>query len=442
MHILIINTLYPPYVIGGAERSVSLLAEALVRSGDQVTVVSLHPDLKETVETLNGVRVYRLPMDNRYWPFGRGTKPCAAARLLWHMGDAWNRRAAKRVGRILDQEEPDVVHTNAIAGFSVAIWGEARKRNIRLVHTLRDYYLLCSRSALFRNGSTCMQRCTDCKALTANRKSASQLVDAVISISEYVLDRHVQCGYFSGSPSSVIYNIAGVGKSLSPTLRSRNGPQNTLIFGYIGRLEEEKGIEVVLEAVGCLSGSNWRLRIAGAGLDRYVNALKQKFSDPRIEWLGFADAREFYPSIDVTIISSVWPEPLSRTVIETFGACKSAICAQSGGIPEIARLGKVVETYPANNSRALATVMDRAMLDVDLWRGGGFRDADTLHLFSDTSIATRYRAIYQDDVKDNEIELTRSDALRSASKKEDASESGSPAFELEESLEADTEMRR
>ena len=104
MRVVIVNTLYPPFAVGGAERSVCLLAEALVRAGDLVSVISLHPGSEETVASLNGVRVYRLPMDNRYWPFGRGKKPCSVARLLWHVGDAWNRKAAKRVGRILDQE--------------------------------------------------------------------------------------------------------------------------------------------------------------------------------------------------------------------------------------------------------------------------------------------------------------------------------------------------
>ncbi len=372
MRIVMINMLYPPLLVGGAERSVSLLAEALVRSGDQVSVISLHPDSAETVENVNGVRIYRLPMDNRYWPFGRCRKPPAAARLLWHMGDAWNRRAAERVGRILDQERPDIVHSNNLCGFSVAVWREVKKRNIRLVHTLRDYYLLCSRSKLFREGSTCLQRCTDCKALTVNRRASSELVDAVVSISEYVLNRHTQHGYFPGSPSAVIYNIGGTGTAFSP----RSERQRELTFGYIGRLEDEKGIRVVLEATEYLSGSNWRLRIAGTGLDHYVNSLKRKFSNPRIEWLGFASATQFYESIDVTIISSVWPEPLSRTVIETFSAGKSAICAQSGGIPEIASLGKVVATYPPKDSRRLAAIMDAAMLDVELWRSGGFRDAN------------------------------------------------------------------
>jgi glycosyltransferase involved in cell wall biosynthesis len=390
MRVLIINTLYPPLVVGGAEKSVSLLAEALARAGDQVSVVTLHPGTEESVQYRNGIRVYRLPMDNRYWPFGRDRKPCRAARLLWHVGEVWNRRAARRVGRILDQEMPEVVHTNVIGGFSVAIWREVKKRNIRLVHTLRDYYLLCSRSALFRDGSSCTTRCVDCKALTANRRSASQLVDAVVSISEYVLNCHTQSGYFSGSPSSVIYNIGGT----ESVLRPRDDGEDSLVFGYIGRLEDEKGIRIVLEAARHLTASNWRLRIAGIGLDGYVDALKQEFSDPRIEWLGFTSAEEFYASIDVTLVSSVWPEPLSRTVIETFASGKSAICAQSGGIPEIAILGKVVATYPAKDARALASTMSRAMKESDLWRGGGFRDANALSLFTDAAIVTRYRAMY------------------------------------------------
>jgi hypothetical protein len=44
--------------------------------------------------------------------------------------------------------------------------------------------------------------------------------------------------------------------------------------------------------------------------------------------------------------------------------------------------------------------MDRAMQDTELWRSGGFRDANSLDFFADASIVTRYRAMYQDKVTD------------------------------------------
>jgi hypothetical protein len=95
----------------------------------------------------------------------------------------------------------------------------------------------------------------------------------------------------------------------------------------------------------------------------------------------------------------VWPEPLSRAVIETFASGKSAICAQSGGIPEVADMGRVVATYPAKDSQLLAEIMDQAMLNVDTWRTGGFRSASAGSLFDDRSISSSYRAVYEGDMR-------------------------------------------
>jgi glycosyltransferase involved in cell wall biosynthesis len=392
MRILIINTLYPPSQVGGAEKSVSLLAEALGRAGDDVAVISLHPEKGESFEERNRVRVYRIPLDNRYWPFTRKERGSLLSRQLWHMADMSNRRAAQRVGEILDQEKPDLVHTNNLLGFSVSVWDEVKKRNIRLVHTLRDYYLLCPRCTIFRKGLVCERRCVECVAMTLNRKPASRCVDAVVANSRYVLDKHRKHGYFEGVPSSVIYNIADTSMKVTP--RVPESADKTLVLGFIGKVEPEKGIEVVLGATRLLKNSNWRLRIAGGGLERYIEDLKQRYADPRIEWLGFVSAEDFYSSIDVSLIASIWAEPLPRTLIETFAAGKSAICAQSGGTPEIASLGKVVETYAARDTIALAAIIDQASTNLDRWRGGGPIDATALNAFSEAAITSAYRAVY------------------------------------------------
>ncbi|HCA5778275.1 TPA: glycosyl transferase family 1, partial [Klebsiella pneumoniae] len=47
MNIVLFNTLYYPYRIGGAEVSVQILAEELVAKGNNVTVVSLSEGLKQ-----------------------------------------------------------------------------------------------------------------------------------------------------------------------------------------------------------------------------------------------------------------------------------------------------------------------------------------------------------------------------------------------------------
>lgn len=394
MKILIISTLYPPHVIGGAEKAAAELAEALVRRGQEVVVVSLHPGSDEGVEDRNGVRVYRLPVDNFYWPFGRKKKPNLLYRLAWHIREVWNPVAARRIGKILDAETPDVVNTHNVCGFSLAAWREVKRRRVRLVHTLHDYYLLCPRSTLFNKGRNCEKRCLSCKVLTINRRRLSQLPDAVVSVSQHTLDEHFRRHYLEDLPAKVIYNIQAPFKSLRPQAPSGGKLSGDLVFGFIGRVEEEKGVETLLAATRQLDRSNWKLKIAGKGLEGYVDKLARKFPDPRIEWLGFADAAKFYSSVDVVVIPSLWAEPLPYVCVESLHAGKSLICASSGGIPEIARLSSLVEFFPAGNANALIEKMNLALSSPLEWRERKVQDASRLDAFREENVVEQYLREY------------------------------------------------
>jgi glycosyltransferase involved in cell wall biosynthesis len=394
MKILIISSLYPPHLIGGAEKAACELAEALVRRGHVVVVASLHPGSSEVLEDRNGVRVYRFPVDNFYWPFGRTEKPNTLARLAWHVREIWNHVAARRIGKILDAEKPDVVNSHNVCGFSLAAWHEVKRRKVRLVHTMHDCYLLCSRSVLFRNGNNCKTRCLDCQVLTLNRRELSRLPDALVSVSQYTLQEHVTRHYFEGVPATVIHNIhRTIGSPMRQAFNNEKMP-NDLVFGFIGRVEEEKGIETLLAATGQLKQSNWRLKIAGKGLDSYVQKLCERFSDPKIEWLGFTNAADFYSSIDVIIIPSLLNEALPYVCVESLHAGKGLICALSGGIPEIARLSNVVEFFAAGNANALAEKMNLALTSPQVWRECKVPEASRLDAFREEYVVEKYLREY------------------------------------------------
>jgi glycosyltransferase involved in cell wall biosynthesis len=394
MKILIISTLYPPHVVGGAEKAASELAEALVRLGHAVVVVSLHPASSEVVEERNGVRIYRLPLDNFHWPFSRREKPGILRRLAWHIREMWNPVAARRIGKILDAEMPDVVNTHNVCGFSLAAWREVKRRKVRLVHTLHDYYLMCPRCTLFRNGRVCEKRCLDCKLLTFSKKASSRLPDVVVSVSQHALDEHIRRHYLEDVPSTVIYNIQG--RDALTILQNANAEPlfGDLIFGFIGRVEQEKGIETLLEATRQLNQLNWKLKIAGRGLDGYVQNLRRTYSDPRIEWLGFMDSSKFYSSVNTVVIPSLWPEPLPYVCVESLHAGKSLICASSGGIPEIARLSKMVEFFPAGGVNSLAEKMNLALSSPQKWRENKVPDASSLSAFREEHIVESYLREY------------------------------------------------
>ncbi|MBY0427680.1 MAG: glycosyltransferase family 4 protein, partial [Alphaproteobacteria bacterium] len=310
-----LNTLFPPNIVGGAEKSVSLLAAAHVQNGHSVSVISLHDSTQVKVEDWKGVRAYYVPLQNIYWPFQTTKKPFILMRLWWHIKDMWNHKAAKIVGQILDTEKPDVLHTNNLTGFSVAVWWEAKKRNIRVVHSLRDYSLLCTRGTLFNNGRFCEKRCASCTVLAGPKSLATRWVSEVIGNSRFTLNEHIKRGYFKASQQNVIFNIADViPVAARPIVKNAQGE---IVFGFLGRVEDEKGIQVLLKACRQLPKTGWRLRIAGSGRDAVVANLQKQYQDLPIEWLGFVDADALFSTIHVLVVPSIWPEPLSRTVIES-----------------------------------------------------------------------------------------------------------------------------
>lgn len=388
MRLLLVNSLYPPRCYGGAERSVALLAEALARDGVEVHVATLAAGSPVPPSVEQGVTVHRLPIDQSYWPWG-GPRPGPLARLRWHLRDRRNRPAARRFGALLDRVRPDLVHGHVLTGFGPAIWAEATARAIPLAQTLRDYALICPRSALFRGGRLCKARCTECRLMTARTRAGSKRIDAVAANSDFTLAAHRDAGRFEGVPGTRLFNIVP-----GPSSIARRVTQGPLTFGFLGRVEPEKGIEILLAALPRIGRAEWRLVIGGSGRDDYVRHLRRQNDDRRIVWSGQVDAATFYASIDVVVVPSLWPEPLPRTAVEAVAHGRSLIAARSGGIPEVIALAATSALYRADDPDALADVMRGAIDDPGPWRAGGAASAGALDPFSEASVVAAHHHFY------------------------------------------------
>lgn len=385
-----LNHLYAPYSKGGSEKATAYLAQALQRRGHQVAVITLGEGDDESVSELDGIRVYRVPLDNLFWPFDPTIRRGMLRKFLWHVLDIYNRRAARRMGRVLDAEKPDVLHTNVLTGFSPSVWYEARRRGIRVVHTLHDYGLLCGRSALYRDGNVCVKRCGECSMLSFRTRRDSEQVDHVVSVSNFVLEKHLQHDRFTGKPSSVIFNIQPeiAERELTPTFQ--HSSRQTLVLGYLGRISQEKGAPLLLEAMQYVSHSHWELRIAGTGEQEYVTQLQAQYRDPRIDWLGFADRDAFLASIDVLVVPSQWEEPMGYVALEAFAAGRPLICSGRGGLAEIARLGTNVRLFKADSARDLADQIEAVLVQPREELTGGFANPEDQRLCSEQYVVEAY----------------------------------------------------
>lgn len=335
MKILILNSLYPtplhPKIVGGAEKSVRHLAEALVREGHRVEVIrAIAPGAEPTREQVNGVVVHGAPTRNLYWPFDGQRQP-AWRRLLWHLID--DRGPTPTIVRErLDAFRPDVVHTNTLAGLTTGAWRLARARGVRVVHTLRDYYLMCPRSKYYKNGRNCSRPCVDCAVLTQRRRAATALLDAVVGNSRATLDLHLAQGLFPGVP--VQTDIGSLPETTAPLPpRDRTDDPRTL-FGFIGRVTEEKGVERLAEAYGRLPEGTAGLVIAGETDPEVQTRLTRLAGGRDIRFLGFVSPETFYRAVDVLVAPSLWHEPLPRSVVDAIGYGRPVIGSNRGGTSE------------------------------------------------------------------------------------------------------------
>ncbi len=384
MKLLLVNTLYPPADVGGAERSVEQLARGLAGAGGKVSVVTLSPVSEAGVEVRDGVRVHRLPLRHFYWPYDGRRRP-VVHRSMWHGLEAVSRLMDKAVDQVVEAERPDLIHAHVMTGFATSVFRTARKRGLPLVQTLRDYSMLCARAALFRNGRRCAGRCGDCILLTAGRRRAAAAVDHVVGVSRAVVETHRAAGYFRGVRWSVIGNTAGLAPVRFLPSRAQGDP---MCFGFIGRLTPEKGIEILLRATMKLPGE-WRLRIAGRGDPAYVERLQRTYADQRIAWLGQVEASGFFGAVDVVVAPALWAEPFGRGVAEAVAHGCAVIVSDIGGLSEAAG-GACATLVGPGDVEALAGAMAQAAADPEGWRSC----APSSPIWTETTISEAYRDLY------------------------------------------------
>ncbi len=338
MKMLIANAIYPtdrfPDIMGGAEMSVRKIAEGLTQRGHEIHVLTPGaPKAEPIVENFEGVQIHRLPTRNIY-DFHKNKPSNPFTRMGWHILDDFG-IVPQHLDRLLEQIAPDVLHTNTLSGLSTGLWKKASDRGIPVVHTLRDYYLLCTRCTLFRKGNICAKPCIDCSVVTQGRRHRTKYVDAVVGNSIFTLNLHLDAGLFSKATiRKAIGSISEAPKSKASIAPTKKEPGAPAIFGYIGRISPTKGVEQVIEAI-VLAETNERIVIAGAIDNDVAKSLVARYAEhPRVSFVGFVPPETFYHQVDVVVAPSLWYEPLPRSVVDAIAFGKPVVGSNRGGTVE------------------------------------------------------------------------------------------------------------
>lgn len=331
MKILFVNTLYAPFQVGGAEVSVKTMAEGLVTAGHQVYVLTL--GYAQSVRRRNGVIVISIKTRNLYHiEQAKGQHPLK--KLIWHLLDSANPFYKKTIGQLLDKIQPDVVNTNNIQGFSPSLWKTIKSRNIKLVHTMRDYYLLCHTTTMYTKCGDCQQLCKACQLTSTIKKKYFSLPDGFIGISQFILEQHRHFNIGTGVPQRVIANGLDTRNYPAPLVKN---PVKEVVFGFIGRVNQQKGVDFMFsELAEIKSVMPFKMVLAGIAEPAFVEEMTAKYEGRfAFSFIGKTDAQAFYRSVDLVLVPSNWNEPFGRIPIEAVATATPVCLANKAGLAEL-----------------------------------------------------------------------------------------------------------
>ena len=332
MKIAIISNLFPPYVLGGAELMASSLAHELAKQNHQVYVITTcaanSPKTKENLSQ-NLEKISFFP-ENRYWIYDK-KRQYFFDKYLWHINDAWNSSVAKELHPILSEIKPDIVHTHNIDSFSPAIWKTIKDMNVPLVHTAHDGHLICPKANFVHKNQNIDCSSFLCKFYRKWYFSTTKYIDHFVTPSQFLLNLHLEKGLISPQ-SSVIAN--GLNCQALVKIPLTDTP---IKFLFIGGLNQEKGLDLVLEVFQKLPADKIHLDIAGKGplLNQVLNTSKQY---PNINYLGFIeenDKKQAFENADAMIFASRCYESFSLSTLEGLQNGLFVLASNIGAVPEL-----------------------------------------------------------------------------------------------------------
>ncbi len=119
--------------------------------------------------------------------------------------------------------------------------------------------------------------------------------------------------------------------------KSLNIDDGSFVIGFIGRLEEQKGVTYLLQAVAALNTqfNNLRLVIVGDGaLRRSLEEESRRLELTNVVFAGFQrDTRPYYSLFDAFVLPSLF-EGLPVSVIEAMAARCPVVASDVGGVAE------------------------------------------------------------------------------------------------------------
>ncbi|MDO8638381.1 MAG: glycosyltransferase family 4 protein [Candidatus Daviesbacteria bacterium] len=228
---------------------------------------------------------------------------------------------------------PSVIHAHGIsAAISAIFWGKLF--NIRTVISLHSIYAFPKKGLYHDFVKLLFENC-----------------DFILSLSNKSNEEVQLLGIKKQKTNVFTYWVDLQKFKKIPSAKKRLGWEGKFIVLFVGRLIQEKGIKILIEAAS-LWDKKINLVIAGSGLlEKYI--LEQSKKIKNISFVGKVsqdNLRMYYSGADCLIVPSTSEEGFGRVIIESLACETPVVASKRGAIPEAMdeTVGRFIDVTPEN----------------------------------------------------------------------------------------------
>jgi len=256
----------------------------------------------------------------------------------------------KKLEEILKINNIDIAHIhNVFQIIGPRVYKILYNYNIPIIQTLHNFRFLCPNGLFFDNNHNICELCKNsdfnkcvlkkcyqksyiksflmAARVKKTRKYVENYVSQFIALTDFAKEKFIEGGFVNDKievkPNFLFLNKYPISQDKKYAL-------------YLGRISEEKGLDVLIEAFKKI---NFILKIAGNG--NYLTSLKNKAKEcNNIKFIGFVFGKEkqrILKNCSFMIFPSELYESFPISILEAYQYHKPVIASNLGGIPNIVR---------------------------------------------------------------------------------------------------------
>ncbi len=307
------------------------------------------------------------------------------ARMRAHdiaLSTLWSRRTLRELDALVERFAPDLIHAhNLFPLISPSLYAGAGRHQLPVVQTLHNFRLVCPQAMLVRHGHSCtdcigklpwrgiVRRCYRRSFIQTSAVAAMLVMHRLRQtwqrdVTRYIVLNQMCRDLFieGGLPAEkMVIKPNFVVASGAPQWQRRQGGM------FSGRLSEEKGLQVLVDALRQLPGK--RIAVYGKGpLQAMV------MQAPGLAYGGFQPPEVLSAHLRAAaylVMPSTGVESFGLVAVEAFACGTPVIASRQGGLLELIVHGKTGLLVEPGNASELAAAIRYAEANPERMRAMG-----------------------------------------------------------------------